>query len=79
MAKEKNVSGYALALAWRINQNGVTSPIIDPRTIEQLTDSLTALQITLTEEDMNRLNQVAPPESVTVPYIHYKSKHLFRP
>ncbi|HCK64984.1 MAG TPA: aldo/keto reductase [Anaerolineae bacterium] len=79
IAKEKNVSGYALALAWCLNQTGVTSPIIGPRTSEQLTDSLTALQINLTEEDNNRLNQVAPPESVTVPYIDYKGKHLFRP
>jgi aryl-alcohol dehydrogenase-like predicted oxidoreductase len=79
MAKERNVSGYAFALAWCISQPGVTSPIIGPRTSEQLADSLTALQIKLTDDDVKKLDQVGPPESVTVPYIDYKGKHLFRP
>jgi aryl-alcohol dehydrogenase-like predicted oxidoreductase len=78
MAEERNVSGYALALAWCLAQPGVTSPIIGPRTSEQLVDSLTALQVTLTGDDLKRLDQVAPPESVTVPYLDYKGKHLFR-
>ncbi len=79
MARERNVSGYAFALAWCMSRTGVTSPIIGPRTSEQLVDSLTALQITLHEEEIKRLDQVAPPESVTVPYLDYKGKHLFRP
>jgi aryl-alcohol dehydrogenase-like predicted oxidoreductase len=79
MAKERNVSGYAFALAWCISQPGVTSPVIGPRTSEQLADSLTALQIKLTDDDVKKLDQVGPPESVTVPYIDYKGKHLFRP
>jgi len=79
MAKERNVSGYAFALAWCISQPGVTSPIIGPRTSEQLADSLTALQIKLTDDDVKKLDQVGPPESVTVPYIDYTGKHLFRP
>ncbi|MEW6405482.1 MAG: aldo/keto reductase [Chloroflexota bacterium] len=79
MARERNVSGYVLALAWCVSQPGVTSPIIGPRTSDQLIDSLTALQITLTEDEIKRLDQVAPPESVTVPYMEYKGRHLFRP
>ena len=79
MAREKNVSGYAFALAWCMSRPGVTSPIIGPRISEQLIDSLTALQVTLTDEDLNRLDQVAPPESATVPYLEYKGKHTFRP
>ena len=62
MARERNVSGYAFALAWCLSKPGVTSPIIGPRTSEQLTDSLTALQVTLSEEDHKRLDQTAPPE-----------------
>ena len=79
LAMESNVSGYAFALAWCMSQPGVTSPVIGPRTSEQLADSLTALQIQLSEDDRKRLDEIAPPESVTVPYIDYKGKHLFRP
>lgn len=78
MAREKGVSGYALALAWCMSQPGVTSPIIGPRTSDQLTDSLMALQITLTDEERKNLDLISPPESMTVPHIDYKGKHLFR-
>jgi aryl-alcohol dehydrogenase-like predicted oxidoreductase len=79
MAKEKNLSGYALALAWCLSRPGVTSSIIGPRTSEQFRDSLRALEVTLTDEDGKKLDQIAPPESATVPYLDYKGRHLFRP
>jgi aryl-alcohol dehydrogenase-like predicted oxidoreductase len=79
MAAERNVSGYAFALAWCLARPGVTSPIIGPRTSEQLVDALSALSIVLTGNDIRRLDQLAPPEAVSVPYIEYKGKHLFRP
>lgn len=79
MARERNVSGYALALAWCLSQPGVTSPIIGPRTSEQLVDSITALQVTLSTDDLKRLDKASPPASVTVPYLEYKGKHPFRP
>ena len=78
LAEEKNVSGYALALAWCMSKTGITSPIIGPRTVEQLTDSLTALEIELDEAEHTRLNEVAPPESVTVSYSQYKGPHPYR-
>jgi aryl-alcohol dehydrogenase-like predicted oxidoreductase len=79
MAREQNVSGYAFALAWCLSQPGVTSPIIGPRTSEQLNDALSALSIVLTDHDLKRLDQFAPPISTSVPYIEYVGKHLFRP
>jgi aryl-alcohol dehydrogenase-like predicted oxidoreductase len=78
MARARNVSGYALALAWCLSRPGVTSPSLGPRTSEQLMDSLTAIDITLTEDELKRLDEVAPPESVTVSYIDYKGKHPYR-
>lgn len=78
LANEKGSSAYAFALAWTLGRMGVTSPIIGPRTVEQLFDSLSALEITLTEDDHARLDAVAPPESVTVPYLSYKGAHQFR-
>ena len=79
MAQARNVSGYALALAWCMAQPGVTSAIIGPRTVEQLTDSLLALQISISPEEKQTLDQLSPPESVIVPYVEYKGRHVFRP
>ncbi len=49
-----------LALAWLLAQPGVTAPIIGPRTLEQLTGSLRALEITLSEEARQRLDEIWP-------------------
>jgi aryl-alcohol dehydrogenase-like predicted oxidoreductase len=38
----------------------VTAPIIGPRTMEQLSGSLKALEITLTDEHVVRLNEMWP-------------------
>jgi aryl-alcohol dehydrogenase-like predicted oxidoreductase len=39
---------------------GVTAPIIGPRTIEQLNGSLRALEIELTDEHKQKLDQIWP-------------------
>lgn len=78
LANEKNVSGYAMALARCMHRPGITSAIIEPRTVEQLSDSLTALEIELDETEMVRLNAVSPPESYTDSYIQYKGPHRYR-
>ena len=39
------------SLAWCIAQPGVTSPIIGPRTMEQLEDNLKALDVKITDDD----------------------------
>ncbi|PKO12192.1 MAG: aldo/keto reductase [Chloroflexi bacterium HGW-Chloroflexi-10] len=78
LAQEKQVSGYALALAWCLSRPGITSPIIGPRIPEQLRDSLSAMKITLSKEELDALDAVAPAGSVTVPYIEYQGAHPFR-
>lgn len=78
LAQEKSVSGYAIALAWCLSRPGITSPIIGPRTPEQLTDALSALDLALSKKDLEALEAVAPAGSVTVPYIAYKGPHQFR-
>ena len=57
-----------LALAWNGAQPGVTAPIIGPRTMDQLNDNLAAADVGLTAEDQERIDQIAPPKSVTLPY-----------
>lgn len=68
IAGEKSCTPAQLALAWCAQQPGVTSPIIGPRTSEQLEDCLGALDLRLVPDDIARFNEVAPPGRVTVPY-----------
>jgi aryl-alcohol dehydrogenase-like predicted oxidoreductase len=49
-----------VALAWLLHNPVVTAPIIGPRTMEQLSGSLKALEITLTDEHVVRLNEMWP-------------------
>lgn len=49
-----------VALAWLLHQPAVTAPIIGPRTLDQLTGNLRALEIKLTEEQLKRLDEIFP-------------------
>ncbi len=49
-----------VALAWLLHNPVVTSPIIGPRTMEQLTESLRALEIKLSPEALTRLDEIWP-------------------
>lgn len=49
-----------VALAWLLHNPVVTAPIIGPRTLEQLTGSLRALELTLSDEIMQRLDAIWP-------------------
>jgi aryl-alcohol dehydrogenase-like predicted oxidoreductase len=68
LAAEKSCTPAQLALAWCMQQPGITSLILGPRTNEQLEDCLGALGVKLTPDDTARLDAVAPPGRVTVPY-----------
>jgi len=49
-----------LALAWLLHNPAVTAPIIGPRTMEQLEESPHALEITLSEEVLSKLDEIWP-------------------
>ena len=49
-----------VALAWLLNNPVVTAPIIGPRTLEQLTGSLRALEIKLDETALKALDEIFP-------------------
>jgi aryl-alcohol dehydrogenase-like predicted oxidoreductase len=49
-----------VALAWLLHQPVVTAPIIGPRTMEQLTSSLPALELKLDEEALKKLDEIWP-------------------
>jgi aryl-alcohol dehydrogenase-like predicted oxidoreductase len=68
MAKEKGVTLSQFALAWVMQQPGVTSPIIGPRTMEQLEDNLPAADITFTDEEFRAINRVARRGDSNAPF-----------
>jgi aryl-alcohol dehydrogenase-like predicted oxidoreductase len=49
-----------VALAWLLHQEGVTAPIIGPRTIGQLDGTLRAVELTLGDETLKQLDAIFP-------------------
>jgi aryl-alcohol dehydrogenase-like predicted oxidoreductase len=49
-----------VALAWLLHQPAVTSPIIGPRTLEQLNASMRVIGLTLGKETLKRLDELFP-------------------
>jgi aryl-alcohol dehydrogenase-like predicted oxidoreductase len=49
-----------VALAWLLHQPDVTSPITGPRTLEQLEQSLRAVEVQLDDKALDRLDQIWP-------------------
>jgi len=49
-----------VALAWMLHNQAITSPIIGPRLMDQLTSALHALEIKLDEDAMKKLDEIWP-------------------
>lgn len=64
--KETEISQFAIA--WTLMHPDVTSPIIGPRTMEQLEDNLKALAIEVTEEDLAKVDELVPPGTFVSSY-----------
>ena len=50
----------AVALAWLLHQDGVTGPIIGPRTLAQLDGAQRALEVRLAEDVLAQLDEIFP-------------------
>jgi len=68
LAKARGITMSQLALAWVMQQPGITSPIIGPRTMEQLEDNLKAFDVTVTAEDREIIDGLVPPGTHVSPY-----------
>ena len=55
IAEAKGATVSQVALAWLLGVDGVTSPIVGPRTFEQLEDLLGAVDVSLTDDEHARL------------------------
>jgi aryl-alcohol dehydrogenase-like predicted oxidoreductase len=60
LCQEIGESPADVALAWLLHQPAVTAPIIGPRTAEQLGGALKALDIRLTDDILNKLDEIWP-------------------
>lgn len=60
LCKELGEQPADVGLAWLLHQAIVTAPIVGPRTQEQLTGNLRALEITLSQETLKRLDTIWP-------------------
>lgn len=67
VATQMNRPMAQVALAWVLAQPGITTPIIGASRVEQLHDNLAALEIQLTPDQLQSLNDVSTPESIN-PY-----------
>ncbi|GJJ77436.1 hypothetical protein EMPS_09795 [Entomortierella parvispora] len=76
IAEECQKTPAQVALNWTMQKPGITSPLLGVRTMEQLEDNLGALNFTLSQEQMVRLDKVSDPASW--PFPHNVLKNLNR-
>ncbi|WP_326800253.1 aldo/keto reductase [Streptomyces sp. NBC_01808] len=60
LVAEHGLDPAEVALAWLLTRPGVTGPIVGPRTTEQLTSALPALDLTLSEGLLASLDEIFP-------------------
>jgi len=81
MADEKNVTEAQLAIAWVLAQGEDILALVGSRTVEQIHDTVKAMDVRLTTEDLQRIEQAIPKEyasnSVMLP-INLDKNGLFK-
>jgi aryl-alcohol dehydrogenase-like predicted oxidoreductase len=65
IAKEKGATTAQLAIAWVLYRGDDIIPLIGARNRQRLQESLSALDLTLTEEELARIERAVPAERVT--------------
>jgi aryl-alcohol dehydrogenase-like predicted oxidoreductase len=61
LAEEAGMTLIEMALAFVIRHPAVTAAIIGPRTMEQLESQLTAAEVELSDEVLDRIDEIVPP------------------
>ncbi len=61
MARQGGRTPGQLALTWCKDQEGITAPILGPRTLSQLVDLLPVLEMSLTAEERTACDLINPP------------------
>ena len=68
VASELGVPPARVALRWLADRPAVTAPLLGARTVEQLRDNLLAADISLTDQQRARLDEVSAPITPDYPY-----------
>jgi aryl-alcohol dehydrogenase-like predicted oxidoreductase len=79
LAREKGCTVSQLALAWCMDQPGITSVLLGARTRDQLIEQLGALEVSLSADDQARIDRICPPGQSRVSYYYEDSSADFRP
>src|SRR5215210_4033617 len=61
LAEDAGLTLIQLAIAFVMRHPAVTAPIIGPRTMEQLESQLAAADVTLSDEVLDRIDEIVPP------------------
>ena len=61
MAREKGCTTAQLALAWVLAQGEDVVPIPGTQHVKYLDDNIGALEVKLSDEDLQRLDEILPP------------------
>ncbi len=61
LADEAGITLIEMALAFVIRHPGVTSAIIGPRTMEHLESQLTSAEVTLSDDVLDKIDEIVPP------------------
>lgn len=77
IAEEIGSTPARVALNWVCRQQGITSPIIGARTLQQLDDNLAALDVQLSVEQLQRLSALTTP-ALNFPAPFLKGSASFR-
>jgi aryl-alcohol dehydrogenase-like predicted oxidoreductase len=64
VAEARGVTTAQVALAWLLHRPGVTAPIVGATKLEHLEDALAAEQLTLSDQEIERLQELYVPHAV---------------
>lgn len=64
IAKEKGVATAQLAVAWALAKRSDLVPVVGARTVAQLDETLAALRIALSAEELARIEAAVPPAAI---------------
>jgi aryl-alcohol dehydrogenase-like predicted oxidoreductase len=68
MAHARDCTMVQLAVAWVLHQRAISSPIIGPRTMDQLQEYVGALSVSLSPDDLRQIDELVPPGGMVAPF-----------
>ena len=68
IARERSVSPAQIALAWLLSKPGITSPVVGATKPQHLEDAIAATSLTLSKEEISRLEEAYQPHPATEGY-----------